>query len=88
MVKPLIMAATILLIHDVPEVIQYTCAILDNTMLAHYVLHNNKMLCYMEHALYRLEKTKIAFEHPWLIDSKLYQPMFNYSKFHAICYFV
>lgn len=31
-------------------------------MLAHYVLHDNKMLCYLKHALYKLEKIKIAFE--------------------------
>ena len=41
----------------------------------------------MEHALYRLEKTKIAFKHHWPIDSKLYQPTFNYPKFHAVTHF-
>ena len=41
----------------------------------------------MEHALYRFEKTKIAFEYPRPIDSKLCQPTFNYSKFHAVTYF-
>ena len=38
----------------------------------------------MEHALYRLEKTKIAFEHHWPIDSKLCQSTFNYPKFHTV----
>lgn len=42
----------------------------------------------MEYALYRLEKTKIAFENYCLIDTKLHQLTFNYSKFHAISYFV
>ena len=42
----------------------------------------------MKHALYKLEKTKIAFEQHWLIDSKLYQPTFNYPKFHAISHFL
>ena len=42
----------------------------------------------MEHALYRLEKTKIAFEHHQLIDSKLCQPTFNYPKFYAISHFI
>lgn len=46
------------------------------------------MLQYMEHALYKLEKTKIAFEKHRPIDTKLYQPTFNYFKFHAINYFV
>ena len=71
MVKQPIVAATLLLIHDAPEAIQYARAILDFIMLAQYVLHNNKTLCYIKHALYRLEKTKISFEHHRPIDSKL-----------------
>lgn len=42
----------------------------------------------MKHAFYRLEKTKIAFKQHWLINSKLYQPIFNYPKFYAINFFV
>ena len=77
-----------LLIHDAPEGIQFAQAILDFIMLAQYVLHDNKMLHYIEHALYRLKKTKIAFEHYWPIDSKLYQPTFNYPKLHVISHFI
>ena len=57
-------------------------------MLAQYILHNEEVFRYMEHALYRLEKTKIRFEQHRLIDSKLCQPTFNYPKFYAISYFV
>ena len=57
-------------------------------MLAQYVLHDDKMLHYMEHALYKLEKTKTAFEHHWPINSKLCWPTFNCSKFYVISYFV
>ncbi len=57
-------------------------------MLAQYVSHDDEMLCYIEHALYRLENIKIAFEHHRLSDSKLCWPTFNYFKFHAISYFV
>ena len=56
-------------------------------MLAQYVSHDDETLWYMEHALYRLEKTKIAFEHHRPIDSKLYRPTFNYPKFHAVTHF-
>ena len=42
----------------------------------------------MEHALYRLEKTKIAFEQHRPINSKLCQTTRNYPKFHAINHFV
>ncbi len=57
-------------------------------MLAQYILHNEETLRYIEHALYRLEKTKIVFKQYWPIDSKLCQPTFNYPKFHATNHFV
>lgn len=41
----------------------------------------------MKLELYRLEMTKILFEQHWPINSKLYQPTFNYCKFHAINHF-
>ena len=41
----------------------------------------------MEHALYRFEKTKIAFEYHWLIYLKLCQSMLNYPKFHTVTHF-
>ncbi len=78
------MAATSLLIHDALKTIQCVQAILDFIILAQYVLHNDETLRYMEHVLYSLENTKIAFEHHRPIDFKLYQPSFNYPKFYAI----
>ncbi len=50
--------------------------------------YDEETLCYMEHALYRLEKTKITFKQYWPIDFKLCRPTFNYPKFHAISHFV
>ncbi len=88
MVKQLIVAALPLLIYDAPEAIQCARAILDFTMLAQYVSHDEETLRYMEHALYKLEKTKIVFEQYRPIDSKLCQPTFNYLKFHVISHFV
>ena len=67
----MIVAATSLLIHDALETIQYPQDILDFIMLAHYILHDEKTLRYIEHALYRLENIKITFEHYWPINSKL-----------------
>lgn len=43
------MATTSLLIHDTSKAIQYVRAILDFTILAQYVLNDNKMLQYMEY---------------------------------------
>ena len=57
-------------------------------MLAQYVSNNNKTFRYIEYALYRLKKPKIAFEHHRPIDSKLCQPTFNYFKFYAMSHFV
>ncbi len=82
------MTATPLLIHDAQEAILYARAILDFTIVAQYVSHDEETLRYMEHALYKLEKTKIAFEQHRPIDSKLCRPTFNYPKFYAIRHFV
>ena len=46
------------------------------------------MLCYIEHALYNLENTKIRFEHHQLINSKLCQLTLNYPKFYTINHFI
>ncbi len=42
----------------------------------------------MEHVLYRLNKTMIAFENHHPIDAKLFRPTFNYPKFHVMTHFV
>ena len=70
------------------KAIYCTCAIFDFTMLGQYFLYDNKTLSYMKHALYRLDKTKIAFENHRSINVKQFQPTFNYLKFHAITHFV
>ncbi len=88
MIKQLIATAMLLLIHNASEAIQYAQVILDFTILAQYVLYNDKTLWYMKHTLYRLEKTKIAVEHHWPINPKLYRPAFNYPKCYAISHFV
>ncbi len=57
-------------------------------MLAQYVSYDDETLRYIKPVLYRLENTRIVFEHHQLIDSKLYWPTFNYPKFHGISHFV
>lgn len=47
MIKQLIIATTSLLIHDALKAIQYTQPIHNLKMMAQYVLHDNKMLCYI-----------------------------------------
>ena len=72
MIKQLITATTLLLIHDALEAIQCAQAIFNFTMLAQYISYDIKMLRNMKQALYRLEKRKIAFEYHWSIDPKQY----------------
>ena len=88
MVKQLVVVAMPLLIQNAPEAIQCARAIFDLTMLAQHVSYDDETLRYMEHALYRLEKTKIAFEHHRPLDAKLCRPTFNNPKFHATNHFV
>ena len=88
MVKQLIVAVMSLLIHNTPEAIHHIRAILDFTMLAQYVLHDIKMLRYIEYKLYKPEKIKLVFELHRPINSKLYWPIFNFPKFQAICHFI
>ncbi len=57
-------------------------------MLAQYPSHNNETLFYIDLALYKLDKTKIAFENRCSINAKLFWPTFNYPKLHAMTYFV
>ena len=57
-------------------------------MLAQYISHDDETLRYMEYVWYKLEKTKIAFEHHRPIDAKLCRLTFNYPKFHATSHFV
>ena len=52
-----------LLIQNFPEAIQYTRVIFDFTMLTQYIPYDDKMLWYIEHALYKLDKTKFVFEY-------------------------
>ncbi len=42
----------------------------------------------MEHTLYRLDNTKVAFENHCPINAKLFRPTFNYPKFHALTHLV
>ena len=60
-----------LLIHNVPKTIQCAQVILDFLMFAQYVSHDEEILRYIEHALYKLEKINIAFKQYRPIDSKL-----------------
>lgn len=88
MLNQLIAAIILLLIQNASEIIYYTCAIFDFPILTQYLFHNNEIFFYIYHALYKLDPKKIMFENYCLINAKLFQPTFNYSKFHTMTYFV
>lgn len=73
MVKNLIARATFLLIQDIPETIYYTCVILDFTLFTQYLLYDKTLLFYIDHVLYKFNKTKILFMNHYLIIAKLFQ---------------
>lgn len=52
--------------------IHYIYTILNFTMFAQYLLHNNKTLFYIKYPLDKLDKTKIAFENLYPINVKLF----------------
>ena len=57
-------------------------------MLGQYIFYDNETLRYIEHALHKLENTKISFEHHRPINSKLCLTIVNYPKFHVMSHFV
>ena len=80
-IKQLNASATFLLMQNILKSIYYANVILNFTMFAWYLLHNNEILLYMKHILYRLNKIKIAFENHCSINPKQFSPTFNYLKF-------
>ena len=71
-VKLLIAVIIFLLIQDTPKAIYYICAIFYFTILAQYLLYNNKKLFYIKYTLYRFDKIKIAFKKYCPIHVKLF----------------
>lgn len=87
MVKQLVIIAMFHFIQNALDAIQFTWAIFDFTILAQYISYINKMLWYMEHALYKPKKIRITLKHYWPIELKLCWPTFNKLKFYAITHF-
>lgn len=86
--KQLIAVVTSLLIQDASETVNCSHAFLNFTMLAQSLPHNNEILFYINHVLYRFDKTKIAFENHSLINTKLLRPTFHYPKFYIMTHFL
>ncbi len=56
-------------------------------MLAQYTSHDEDILRYMQHALFRWNKLKKVFQHLQSLDTDTQQKHFNISKFHAMTHY-
>ena len=61
-----------------------TQVIVDFILLAQYKTHNDETLQYLEHALYRIDRTKVVFKQFHLVDKVTAEGHFNFPKFHAM----
>jgi len=62
-------------------------AFVDFILIAQYKTYNNKSLSYMEHALYRINKMKVAFRALRPLDKSTDKGHFNFLKFHIITHY-
>ena len=66
---------------------QCTWAIIDFVLMAQYKTHDNETLCYMEQALYRIDKLKGAFKALCPLDKSTKEGYFNFPKFYIMTYY-
>ena len=62
-------------------------AIIDFILLVQYKTHDDETLRYLEQALYRIDKTKVAFQRLCPIDKITEEGHFNFSKFHVMTHY-
>src|SRR5436305_12908311 len=66
---------------------QCTWAIIDFVLMAQYKTHDNETLCYMEQALYRIDKLKGVFKALCPLDKSTKEGYFNFPKFYIMTYY-
>ena len=62
-------------------------AIVDFILLAQYKMHDDETLEYLDHALYRIDKTKAVFKQFRPVDKATDEGHFNFPKFHAMTHY-
>ena len=62
-------------------------AIVDFILLAQYKTHDDETLEYLDHALYRIDKTKAVFKQFRPVDKAIDEGHFNFPKFHAMTHY-
>jgi hypothetical protein len=62
-------------------------AFVDFILITQYKTHNNKSLSYIEYALYRINKMKVAFRALHPLDKSTNEGYFNFPKFHVMTHY-
>ncbi len=57
-------------------------------VIAQYKTHDEETLCYLDHALYRIDKTKIVFKVLHLVNKTTDESYFNFPKFHIMTHYM
>ena len=70
-----------------PAAMHCARAIVDFILMAQYKTHDDETLRYMEQALYRIDKMKVAFRALRPIDKSTDEGHFNFPKFHAMTHY-
>ena len=70
-----------------PGAMHCAWAIVDFILIAQYKTHNEETLHYLDHALYRIDKTKVAFKALRPVDKVTDEGHFNFLKFHVMTHY-
>jgi hypothetical protein len=86
-IRQLIPVITSLLSTKEPGAMYCARAIVDFIFLAQYKTHDDETLEYLDHALYRIDKTKAVFKQFRPVDKATDEGHFNFPKFHAMTHY-
>jgi hypothetical protein len=86
-IRQLIPVIVLLLSTKEPGVMHCARAIVDFILLAQYKTHDDKTLRYLEQALYKIDRTKIAFQRLRPVDKITEEGHFNFPKFHVMSHY-
>ena len=83
------MISVIALLLSIKELAAMHCtqAIVDFILIVQYKTYNSETLHYIEHALYKIDKIKVAFRALCPLDKSTDEGYFNFSKFYIITYY-
>ena len=86
-IRQLIPVIAPLLSSKEPGAMHCAWAIVDFILIAQYKTHNEETLRYLDHALYRIDKTKVAFKALRPVDKVTDEGHFNFLKFHVMTHY-